>query len=599
YMAVISPDGNNLEFGTFYGGNLTQDHVDGGTSRFDRAGQIYHSVCASCGGFNDFPIAPSPGAHSPQNNSNNCNNAVFKIDFQLPIVVADFNIPPFACAPYTLNIQNNSVTQNNTTFFWDFGNGQTSTVGNPSITFTEKGNYSITLIVDDPTSCNLKDTLIRNINIALDTNYRLPEIERCIGDEATLGPDPIDYQNLTGASISWQPSGPLSNPNSLNPTVQVTQNTTFRLVIDYGGCQERILQDIVVDEYPISTGNDTIICSNYDPFVITGTAFGQADTFEWSDDPDFQSILSNDSTLLIDQLDNALNYFYFRTTKESGCKMVDTILVTISDEDIELSVDSTICKNDSFRVKATSNNPLNTFVYIWTKNEYSDNPSESISDIYTNYIDLFGDTAQSYYLTAISQNDSGCIARDFVQFSISALDRRTVNAIAVPDSFYRGQTIELRGEPTNGNISTSWSPEATIQDPQNANTLAQPEGTTDYIWTVTDNETPECVFSDTVRVSPYEILCDTPEIYIPTAFSPNGDGLNDELRVYGKNVESMLLIIHDRWGNEVFRSEDQSIGWDGTYKGEQADRAVYVFQLEVTCPTKDQYKTKGNITKLH
>jgi gliding motility-associated-like protein len=85
---------------------------------------------------------------------------------------------------------------------------------------------------------------------------------------------------------------------------------------------------------------------------------------------------------------------------------------------------------------------------------------------------------------------------------------------------------------------------------------------------------------------------------LPTAFTPNGDDLNDVLFVEGRNIESMLLIIHDRWGNEVFRSEEQTNGWDGMYKGEQAEMGVYVYQLEVTCPTQEVYTAKGNISKL-
>ena len=106
---MITSDGGTLEFGSFYGGHQTGDHVDGGTSRFDRGGQIYHSVCASCGGFDDFPIEPPGTAWSNSNNAFNCNNAVFKMDFELPIVVSNFYTPTFGCAPLTITFDNNSV----------------------------------------------------------------------------------------------------------------------------------------------------------------------------------------------------------------------------------------------------------------------------------------------------------------------------------------------------------------------------------------------------------------------------------------------------------------------------------------------------------
>lgn len=598
YLAVLRPDATGLEFGTFYGGTSSDDHVDGGTSRFDRGGKIYHSVCASCGGFDDFPIEPDPGAWSTTNGSINCNNAVFKIDFQLPIIVADFNIPSFACAPFTATVQNNSVVQSNTSFFWDFGNGQTSTAINPSITYNSSGTYDVTLIVSDPQSCNFSDTLIRTITIAQDTNYVLPALERCNNEEAVLGPDPSLYTDLSNASISWQPSELVSNAGILNPTASVNRTTTFLMVIDYGGCQERVLQDIVIDRYPIETYGDTIVCSSFTPFEVSGTAFGAADSFAWSLDPSFESVIDEDSVLLIDDLSDPITRFYFRTINSEGCPMFDTLSVTQSDLDLYLTTDSTVCRNDLFRVEALSENPLNTFTYIWTLGGYSNDTADAIASTELNFIEVNLDTATTFFLTAISNRVDGCTARDSVSLTVAALDRALVEATADVDTFYRGQLIQLSGRPTNGNISFSWSPTDYMDNPRSATPQVRPKEATDYIWTVTDNENDQCSFSDTVSVRPYEILCDTPEIYLPTAFTPNGDGVNDLLLVEGRNIESMLLLIHDRWGNEVFRSEDQSTGWDGTYKGEQAEMGIYVYQLEVTCPTQEVYTAKGNISKL-
>ena len=66
---------DTLLYATYFGGTQSNEHVDGGTSRFDKKGVIYQSVCAGCGGNSDFPIEPSIGAVSSTNNSFNCNNA--------------------------------------------------------------------------------------------------------------------------------------------------------------------------------------------------------------------------------------------------------------------------------------------------------------------------------------------------------------------------------------------------------------------------------------------------------------------------------------------------------------------------------------------
>ena len=83
YIMILNDNLDNLVYATYFGGSQSAEHVDGGTSRFSKEGVIYQSVWM--GGNNDFPIEPDPGAVSSTNNSNNCNNGVFKFDliFQL------------------------------------------------------------------------------------------------------------------------------------------------------------------------------------------------------------------------------------------------------------------------------------------------------------------------------------------------------------------------------------------------------------------------------------------------------------------------------------------------------------------------------------
>lgn len=79
YFIVLTNDASEMLYATFLGGNQSPVHVDGGTSRFDKGGIVYHSVCGGCGGgFDDFPTTPN--AWSRLNQSINCNNAAFKFD---------------------------------------------------------------------------------------------------------------------------------------------------------------------------------------------------------------------------------------------------------------------------------------------------------------------------------------------------------------------------------------------------------------------------------------------------------------------------------------------------------------------------------------
>jgi gliding motility-associated-like protein len=85
---------------------------------------------------------------------------------------------------------------------------------------------------------------------------------------------------------------------------------------------------------------------------------------------------------------------------------------------------------------------------------------------------------------------------------------------------------------------------------------------------------------------------------VPNAFSPNGDGINDEVRVEGRGIVALTFRIFNRWGEKVFESHDQSIGWNGIYKGELQEMEVYTYAVEATLINGQVVPLKGNITLL-
>lgn len=89
YLTVITANLYKIVYGSFFGGPVSDEHVDGGTSRFDQTGIVYQSVCAGCGGNSDFPT--TSGAWSRKNNSFNCNNAAFKINLNSSLFAPQFN----------------------------------------------------------------------------------------------------------------------------------------------------------------------------------------------------------------------------------------------------------------------------------------------------------------------------------------------------------------------------------------------------------------------------------------------------------------------------------------------------------------------------
>jgi gliding motility-associated-like protein len=83
---------------------------------------------------------------------------------------------------------------------------------------------------------------------------------------------------------------------------------------------------------------------------------------------------------------------------------------------------------------------------------------------------------------------------------------------------------------------------------------------------------------------------------VPSAFSPNGDGNNDILYVYGGQIESLSLEVYDRWGTQVFSTTSQDDGWDGTYNGKNVSSGVYVYKLRIVYEDGDTENSKGDIT---
>jgi gliding motility-associated-like protein len=89
-----------------------------------------------------------------------------------------------------------------------------------------------------------------------------------------------------------------------------------------------------------------------------------------------------------------------------------------------------------------------------------------------------------------------------------------------------------------------------------------------------------------------------PDFYIPNAFSPNGDGKNDLLEVYGSGLKTVGLTIFNRWGEKVFDSDNQWVSWDGTYKGVMLNPGLYTYNAELEYLNGRKKHKFGSITLI-
>jgi gliding motility-associated-like protein len=125
--------------------------------------------------------------------------------------------------------------------------------------------------------------------------------------------------------------------------------------------------------------------------------------------------------------------------------------------------------------------------------------------------------------------------------------------------------------------------------------LAAPLFTTTYSLTVEDDHS--CVATDNLKVT----VENRRRVYVPTAFSPNGDGINDVFSVFGgREVKEITCFkIFDRWGGLVFLAENLpangTTGWDGTFQGKELAQGVYAYSIEVLYLNGERASKTGDL----
>ena len=89
-----------------------------------------------------------------------------------------------------------------------------------------------------------------------------------------------------------------------------------------------------------------------------------------------------------------------------------------------------------------------------------------------------------------------------------------------------------------------------------------------------------------------------PEIYVPTAFTPNGDGKNDRLHFYPAGYEPENFTVYNRWGAIVFTTKDVSQGWDGKLRGKEQPTGVYIWTVSARAYDGTKVNLKGTVTLI-
>lgn len=578
YFAIFDANMDSLLYGTFFGGPNSREHVDGGTSRFDKKGIIYQAVCAGCGRNSDFPIQPSD-AHSPTNRSSNCNLGVFKFDPELKSLVANFKSDGPYCGTDSVIFKN--LSENYEFVAWDFGDGSTSTDISPKHAYLTPGEYHVKLLVTNSESCNIVDSTVQTIVILPDDIVSGLDTLVCLGSKLEL-----DFSKNVKFNADYRFTPSQNNPNeefgrySYTPTGPDTINVEFQL----GSCYRSV--DVTVNTIyfdPISI-EDTVLCSAGMPITFKIDAKGYGNGYVWSNKPDFSIVLNGDLTDSNFTRNIDVSQTLYVKVFTDYCSFTDTVEVYLLNT--VLSLDKTIvtCGESTVTLKPTINSNENGLSYNWTPGNLVQPDSTNLS-VKVNTFDTM------YYLTVSTAN---CSVTDSIFVDLADVLTDTL-AIVINDSLSPRGSFDLGVLTSDSTRQVLWTPISLFSNP---NKLEQKIFVFEDTYVYLQSFENGCSKMDSIFLKASKVVCGPPNIFVPTGFSPNGDGKNDKLLVRGQYIEELTFEVFDQWGQKVFETTDQSIGWDGVFKNKRLNPAVFVYQLSALCVNEIRYTEKGNITLI-
>ncbi|WP_225865718.1 DUF7948 domain-containing protein [Dyadobacter aurulentus] len=278
YIAILEQNAKSLLYATYFGSQsddnqIQGDHVDGGTSRFDKNGTIYHATCA-CGG-SHFPVTPQ--AWSETNNSDNCNNAAFKIDIDR--LEADFDVYSGnqkdvlrGCAPLALTFVNQS--EGGIDYIWEVNGSTISREDEQSeYTFSKPGEYTVTLKAYNRLSCKRMDVAQKKIIVETLS-------AKVTADTAVCENSSVKLLAEGGTQYKWSPATGLSSSTVANPTAIVKETTEYSVEIsNASGCKVTEKVKVLVEKKnDFVEMADTEACQRA-PVVLTVS--GDAPQYRW------------------------------------------------------------------------------------------------------------------------------------------------------------------------------------------------------------------------------------------------------------------------------------------------------------------------------
>ena len=461
---------------------------------------------------------------------------------------------------------------------WLFGDGSSSIFRNPQKQYTIGGNYPVTLRITGNSGCS--DSMRVPVNVLIQTS----PVVNILGDSAACIGIPV---RLTGdnpggfaTTLNWQVEGGVpANGNTLTQTWMQAGLYNVRLIgLTSFGCADTANLAVRVNPSPVvNAGPDERICiGNSVRLNVLTTA-----PLLWS--PVSGLSCTNCSSPVATPTQTT--QYMVSGTNSFGCTIRDTIIVYVANPfNISVSPNDTLCASNGESAQLFASN---AYRYEWS-------PSSGLNA--SGIPNPVATPASTTTYRVIGFDQDNCFTD--TAFVTVAVGYNPSVSIPGGGLVMAGTQVAFNPAYSGGPFKRfTWTPATDLSCSDCSDPVAIINNNISYRLSV--ENIFGCTASDTVT---YTVECNREQVYIPNAFSPDGDGINDLLMVRGKGIANIKSFrIFNRSGQVVFEKQnfmpnDPLAGWDGRINGVPASVDVYVYMAEVLCTAGTHFEFKGNVT---
>ncbi len=452
---------------------------------------------------------------------------------------------------------------------WDFGvqtlSNDTSRLQNPTYTYTNAGTYNAEFIVETVKGC--RDTLYPVVTIVDKPDFFISKDTLiCTVDTLQLN------SNVTTGTITWSPNYMINDIHSFNPLVSPDVTTTYTAFYQSPfGCTATLPVIVkVVNDVTLLAINDTTICRTDTAKLLLNT---DALYFAWT--PTNLMVNSTVQNPLVFPT-NPIQTFHVKASISNKCfKEKDIVVKTAPYPTANITGDNEICFGKDAQLIATGGS-----IYLWTPANFLNNTRipnpRSIQP------------KQSLTYTVQVNDTLGCPKPAFRSFKVNVI-KIIADAGPADTSIVLDQPLQLNA---TGSTNYLWTvPNTWLSNINISNPIANPLNNITYTVEVSNNI--GCKATDSIRVKVFFL---PPDIYVPSAFTPGGDGVNDNFKPIPLGIKTLEnFSVYSRWGQLLFTTSKIGYGWDGTFKGTKQDPGTYVWRAEAIDYKNKKIFKKGTV----